>query len=270
MNENEIIENAKVDGFLLQKTQRPDGPGAEGCWFGGKPTLPEDIEWPWTKKAHEQPSIPLHFIAQIKLDSVPWHDGLPEMPRTGTLFFFADTLFGPAEEYRHDSVKIVYAAQDVASVPERSMPPGFPKVETLPFKSHGYEFGRTAQYRKWNFEFVPRVAYDWWKCERYAQEIDGLARTVGKKLFEEEERLETISDCKHSMFAGPHPRRPDEKVEPYTWTTEKIPLLGLMDDDDLGFWVSICDYGLVFNVAKDQLKDGIFDPVFAMPAQVMA
>ena len=150
------------------------------------------------------------------------------------------------------------------------MPAGFPDVEKLPFKSHGYEFGRKAEYKKWNFEFVPRIAFNWWKCEDYVDSTEGLAQAVTKVLFEEEDRLEAMSDFQHSMFAGPHPRHPDEKVEPYTWTTEKLPLLGLMDDDDLGFWVSICDYGLVFNVAKDQLKDGIFEPAFAMPTNVMA
>jgi len=270
MDIEEIIERAKVDGFMLQKTQRPDDPGAEGCWFGGKPTLPEDIEWPWTKGAYQQPSIPLHFIAQIKLDSVPWHDGLPEMPHTGTLFFFADTLFGPAAEYRNDSAKIIYVPQDVLDVPECSMPSGFPRnTGELPFKSHLYGDGRTAEYRKWNFEFVPRIAYNCWKCQDYLKITEGFPEALGKKIYEEEERLLKTSFSTHCMFAGPHPRNPNERVEPYTWTTEKIPLLGMADDDELGFSIGICDYGLVFNIAKDQLKDGIFEPVFAMPTNEM-
>ena len=54
----------------LRKPQQPDSDGLSGCWIGGEPTLPADIEWPYYE-VHDGTSIPMHFLAQIDLGEVP-------------------------------------------------------------------------------------------------------------------------------------------------------------------------------------------------------
>ena len=74
-------------GILMMKTEQADAPGAPGCWFGGAPRLPVDIGWPWYVRNGE-PQTPMHFIAQLDLRHVPFLQTVPEMPRSGSLFFF--------------------------------------------------------------------------------------------------------------------------------------------------------------------------------------
>jgi uncharacterized protein YwqG len=52
--------------------------------LGGRPNLPKDIPWPvW------QEELPLSFIAQLDLATLPAVRGLP-LPQSGSLFFFYD------------------------------------------------------------------------------------------------------------------------------------------------------------------------------------
>jgi uncharacterized protein YwqG len=60
--------------------------------LGGLPNLPLGIEWPRSPKG-----VPFHFLAQIDLAAVPASGivdflgrPLPEFPRDGALYFFAD------------------------------------------------------------------------------------------------------------------------------------------------------------------------------------
>jgi len=83
--------------------------------FGGRPDLPEEWSWPtwdnsqWALRyaGSSNPTAPLDFIAQIRLDALPAHpDGLP---RTGLLYFFHardgpwgyDPTHGPGSRVLH-------------------------------------------------------------------------------------------------------------------------------------------------------------------------
>lgn len=41
-----LLLQARQLGILLLKTPHADGPGVPGCWLGGEPTLPPEIDWP--------------------------------------------------------------------------------------------------------------------------------------------------------------------------------------------------------------------------------
>jgi len=57
--------------------------------LGGRPNLPKEIRWPvW------QNEVPLAFIAQLDLATLPSVRGLP-LPKTGALFFFYDATEQP-------------------------------------------------------------------------------------------------------------------------------------------------------------------------------
>jgi uncharacterized protein YwqG len=61
--------------------------------LGGRPMLPPDIEWP----RHGQAGTPLHFLAQIDLETLPrmpLHNAPlePTLPKCGALFFFGDMV----------------------------------------------------------------------------------------------------------------------------------------------------------------------------------
>ncbi|MEM8793399.1 MAG: DUF1963 domain-containing protein, partial [Pseudomonadota bacterium] len=85
-----MLFRCRRPGILLNKTLRPDDPGLPGCWLGGRPTLPPEIEWPWDDVTG---GTPMRFLGQINLAQIPPVAAYPEMPRTGTLFFFHEGLF---------------------------------------------------------------------------------------------------------------------------------------------------------------------------------
>lgn len=129
-------------GILLNKTRTPDGPGAPGCWLGGAPTLPEDIEWPWfTWPRCGGFKTPMRFVAQINLRHLPRLADRADMAQTGTLFFFVDPYGGHFWLYP-DSPKdpstipcrVIHVDADVSACPPRPMPdipdlPEFPRPD---------------------------------------------------------------------------------------------------------------------------------------------
>jgi len=263
MDKDEIIDQARAHGFLLRKTRRPDDPGTDGCWLGGRPTLPDHIDWPWSEKGeHGIQPMPLHFIAQIKLDSIPWHDGLPEMPRTGTLFFFMDPIFAPIHEFDPDLARIIYVNEDVSCFPERSIPAGLPDLSTLNEIAHGYEASPFDEFVKWNFEFIPRVHYN-----SYAISDPALSNTAEKKNYTEFDRLSELSDANntptvHSMFAGARHVNDYSRTRPRVREKDRVPLLAISDDYDLGFVVDQTNYGVVFWIDRNDLGNGNFNKLF--------
>ena len=73
------LYQSRRPGVMLIKTAKTEGHGASGCWLGGEPTLPPEIEWPWYEMDGE-PTVPMHFLAQLDLSQVPAIWTVPEMP----------------------------------------------------------------------------------------------------------------------------------------------------------------------------------------------
>ncbi|MEO0625138.1 MAG: DUF1963 domain-containing protein [Pseudomonadota bacterium] len=118
-----VVERARRPAVMLVPTEKPDDPGAPGCWLSGKPTLPAEIPWPhFMHNGEIFEDVPLHFFAQLNLAHVPWLASCPEMPRTGTLFFFADMVFPHNGPYP-GCAKVIYVDDDVSQCAPRDMPP---------------------------------------------------------------------------------------------------------------------------------------------------
>ena len=115
-------------GVQFYKTVYADTPGAPGCWIGGEPTLPPDIDWP--TYTEDDLTVPMHFLGQINLAEVAKFDHLPEMPTTGTLFFFYDTIYAPVSgTMGQQGSQVIYVPEDVSVYPPRPTP-RFPTIET--------------------------------------------------------------------------------------------------------------------------------------------
>lgn len=90
--------------------------------LGGLPDLPPDVPWPRGPDPESGEDLPLHFLAQIHLDELPWRpEGFPE---TGTLLFFArvdETMDWDGGE----PVRVVYdpTSAGVPTEPPEDVPP---------------------------------------------------------------------------------------------------------------------------------------------------
>ena len=149
-------DDPAVPAILLNKLPRPDLPGAPGCWIGGLPTLPLEIEWPWYIYQGE-PLAPMHFIAQIRLDCLPKADGLPDFPATGTLFFFHACVLESYLGNDERGYRVINVDADVSHYPQRPMP-AFPAFSALPpfedWEAIFEESGTgTRPLNQWNIDF---------------------------------------------------------------------------------------------------------------------
>jgi hypothetical protein len=86
-------------------------------YLGGLPRLPTEMPWPEIEKLER---FPLTFLAQIDLAELPAIEASP-LPRSGTLYFFADTN---AEAPEPGDCRVLYYAGDTARVPIRDFPAG--------------------------------------------------------------------------------------------------------------------------------------------------
>ena len=152
-----VLHRIRVPAILLIKTTTPDEPGAPGCRFGGKPTLPPEFEWPWfrsNENGDPNLAVPMQFLMQIDLRHVPRLIEFPDMPRTGTLFFFFDLIVAPGVGFGDDHDPCVfYYEGDVTGFPEREQPD-----YTLP--KDWEERRLPKQVKRWNMSFGLINTYD--------------------------------------------------------------------------------------------------------------
>lgn len=113
--EAEILATARP-AILVRRTDLPvplDHPSRS--YIGGLPRLPPDMAWPAIEKFER---YSLTFLAQIDLAELPVIDTSP-LPRSGTLFFFADTTDEAPEP---GDCRVLYYAGDTARVAIRDLP----------------------------------------------------------------------------------------------------------------------------------------------------
>lgn len=80
-----VLRRLHMRALDLQVPPRRGHEGMPGCWFGGRPTLPPEIDWP--VYVHNGHAIPMHFLAQFDCASLPKLEEYP-MPESGTVMFF--------------------------------------------------------------------------------------------------------------------------------------------------------------------------------------
>jgi hypothetical protein len=105
-------------------------------------------------------SVPMHFIAQIDLAQVPRLPGMPDMPKTGTLFFFFMQLWYYDFEGDHEMCcRVLYSPDAADTHPPRDMPqmPDLSQFEVEWEFLEAYEErgATTGPFRQWNFDFHP-------------------------------------------------------------------------------------------------------------------
>ena len=136
-----MLEAARLSTVALMKTPTQTTPGVPGCWLGGAPTLPPEIAWPWVQDAPTPDSLrdlfqrtgrpirteyslrnPMNFMSQIDLEQVPRTDKMPDLPSSGTLFFFADYVTHVDRFDDNPMYRVIYFAGDVSAYPPRKQP----------------------------------------------------------------------------------------------------------------------------------------------------
>ena len=156
-----IASKRKPAIAMLRTAQRTDT-GTPGCWFGGAPTLPAEIDWPvYAHDAYylDKPfEIPMHFLVQINLAYVPRVVGLPQLPRTGTLFVFFEPVVAAwaddmAAMRRGKGSRVIYVPDDVSACAPRTPPP-MPDLSVLNEDDISEADYVTKYFSKWPFDFV--------------------------------------------------------------------------------------------------------------------
>lgn len=163
MDVSQFVKPNAVDCLIFKPKLADDETEQANSYFGGRPKLPEELEWPSGSVVYdvETKSLPNggfekhevirqtspHFLAQFDLSELPNSALRAKLPLSGTLFFFIqgaslDLDFGGfAEQAKRPAGFVVFVDQSTRLLPERSEP-----ESTLPL------FGVNAGY-----------AFDWLK-----------------------------------------------------------------------------------------------------------
>lgn len=252
---DEMLAKARRPGLAMMKTLTPDAEGAQGCWLGGEPTLPPEIEWPFRYSEIQQESIPLHFLAQINLASVPRLEGLPELPENGTLFFFYDAVLGDPEK---EETRVIFVPGDVQGYPYRPMPP-IPQLPKLDSQTLWFARRPTHGYKRWNINFTPfegfRVNIS---VNKHFRQYACEAGIEASAAFEKQTRRQRPKGADdnpnfepHHMFGSTGRNEPEGDF---------IRLIAFKSDPDLHL-----DYGgdwIVFWISKEDFKENNFEAAF--------
>lgn len=244
------IQRSRQPGIALLRVPREhrlDG-GTTGCRFGGNPTLPAEFDWP-TYIAEGGVEMPMQFLLQVDLASVPRIDGLPPLPKSGTLFVFYDRILAPhVREGRHlkdgTACRVIYSDRVNADCAERSIPP-IPDLEDFELEPH---YSKETSFTRWAFDPVPVETYPVTgsalpdACEKRLQDIigerdDQIATHLPDGVFKRHLKVSGL----HTMFGASQRRyRPD---------AETCDLIGLdYDPDEL----LSDDHILLFSIAEDR------------------
>ena len=115
-----LLDDASLDGLLLFKTATPGKSGTEGCWIGGRPTLPRDLDWP-IYSDNKCGDIPLVFVAQIDLAALPFASAQTGLLDDGTLFYFFEPLRGSLNDFEEGGSRVLYTSHDVSNTRPRNL-----------------------------------------------------------------------------------------------------------------------------------------------------
>ncbi|MFK7943997.1 MAG: DUF1963 domain-containing protein, partial [Paracoccaceae bacterium] len=179
-----LIRAKRQPAIALLRTAAVDDPGTPGCWFGGSPTLPADIDWPVYVHT-DGTRIPMHFLVQINLAQLPQVDGLPALPTHGTLFVFFECAVAPvAVGVMGDEptpmllgtgAKVLYVDADIDGVPPRTAP-AMPDLSHLADHEIAISYQGTNAFDRWPFDMVP--------VETYPAPGDALPEACEDRLFD--------------------------------------------------------------------------------------
>lgn len=125
-------------------------------WIGGRPRLPESIEWPCAVEP-ERPGagpVPLNFVAQLACEDFPADLWGGVGPRSGWLLFFLNPRDSVGDDPR--LFKVLHIDE---LGPERAPPAGTPPVHDEVYAGADYRHVRSAEeipseWRRWPVDLV--------------------------------------------------------------------------------------------------------------------
>ncbi len=258
----EALSHARRQAVMLVKTAKCDGAGAPGCYFGGRPTLPADWDWPHYVFDPEGISVPMHFLCQIDLEQFPATSAGLALPQFGTLFFFYDTIFAPIVGMGATAGRVIYVPEDTSALDPRESPP-MPVLASVSelaaaSMSFWYRDFPTTEYKRWNmlfgfFDSIDRFHKPDWQFHENAldhaiQVRESMERRTQRK------RSKGGLPGWSSHFALHHMGGAQYKAP----NAGMLPLLVLESDGDLGFQHSDMG-GIVFWISPKDLKNQAFE-----------
>ncbi|MFK7838456.1 MAG: DUF1963 domain-containing protein [Sulfitobacter sp.] len=158
---DQMLKDAPIPGVLMVKQDAAKHTVAPGCWFGGKPTLPAEIDWPCYEEYERKLQIPMHFLFQLNLAELPRTSKTSALPDSGTLFVFLDPVFAALSPYDcfalGRGISVIHWPEDVSDVRGRSAPvmPDLSDLEVDAVTSHDWA-ETSAQDRSPEF---PQIAF---------------------------------------------------------------------------------------------------------------
>ncbi len=284
----EMLDYARMPSIQVVKTPAQALPGALGCWLGGAPSLPTHITWPWVVEAPTPEKVrptlkklglpirdepqqlnPMNFIGQFDLAQLPRVAGMPDLPTSGTLFFFADFVRHVERSENQKSCAVIYVEDDVSGVPARAHPEWPANFEPIA-EAYWWNDNPATSFERWNvtfqtyddydYERFPNTAYWQFAIKKSVETGEWLRRRAHRDQqpqmptgrFEELQKFgkrRKEEPLQHRFF-GPSLLHPDESV---------IRLFSIQTDSDLGF----SSEWLGFFLRPDDLAARRFDKAFA-------
>lgn len=299
-----------------------EGKAQGKSFLGGSPRVPKDFTWPswnaspyfsykmklaegyyrktgkgfWQVEIEEKrrlmsdPSIPLSFLGQLYLDEVPRFGSFPEVPQSGILYFFWDTIFCPPgyEPLSRGSCRVVYASNflqlEEISYPMEAIPEPVSEIYAdeirFIYPQKGLEFRPCWSSTSYQGTLIPpeeegedvvplseRISDEF--PPRRSSEILTLDNSPTHQLLGEPIQLqggpmeEICQRCFHDLSSGrdinPSPESAYLKKEVKDWQL----LLQLDSDDNLG-WMWHNSGMVYFWIRKADLKKLDFSNVWCI------
>ncbi len=127
---DKLLDDNKASAIFLRRRWPINATTNVRSYFGGTPTLPKGLAWPVSGET----GFPLHFLAQIYCADMPKLPGGPQLPDSGTLFFFADINEEMLwEDAPGESTKVLYTKEETGTLKAVPLP------DTLPYIGHELE-----------------------------------------------------------------------------------------------------------------------------------
>ncbi|WP_170429095.1 DUF1963 domain-containing protein [Ruegeria arenilitoris] len=135
--EGDATRPAEVPGWAIRLVSSYANTPPPNSWFGGRPALPADFEWPRNTAGQA-----MNFVAQIDLGEISPEPKTGQrlfgLPGAGTMVVFAN--------FRGDLGHLITVLPEHSQLQERSEP------EDLEATCH---YRRRAVFPKWHFELTP-------------------------------------------------------------------------------------------------------------------
>ncbi len=228
--------------------------------IGGLPNLPGALPWPQWK------GNPLAFLCQLDLSAVPPESSLPELPRTGCLYFFYDQEqstwgFDPKDK---GSWQVLYAPDSARDDPERKPPERL--KENSVYREEFLAFSLCRTYPDWQDRRVNSLGLPDKQFEEYATLCASVfAGRPAHHLFGYPSPVQDNDmdlECQlvsHGLYCGDGSGYQDKRRKEWEPGRADWTLLLQLDTDDETHMMWGDGGMLYFWIRKDDLKAGRFE-----------